>query len=225
MFTKKIFIPLTFLFLFSGNILLASSHSYLSSYYEFKYSQVLGISHELFFEGHYGYGDHLSLYGGFSTAFNRLPERYFIKATLNGFPHFMAYNLTFLGREFIDSGITESSIYPTVKFITRFVDIEAGLGLRFLAGMDESFTISTLYNLKIKFFDNERFKLSYSIKNFDNFYSSNITDLSHNIDSEITLFDNFILLAELGTNNPGQVGMTSFFSSFYANLGVKYSYE
>jgi len=224
MFTKKNFISLIFLFLLSGSLLPASSRCYLSSYYEFKYSQVLGISNELFFEGQYGYGDHLSLYGGFSTAFKQLPERYFLKASLTGFPHFMAYNVTFLGREFIDSGIIESSIYPTVKFITRSVDIEVGMGMRFLAGMPESFTVSTLYNVKFKIFNRKNFKLFYTIKNHDHFYSSNITDLSHNLDSEITLFDSFILLAGIGTENPGQVGFTTIFSSFYANLGLKYSY-
>ncbi|MBB6481367.1 hypothetical protein [Spirochaeta isovalerica] len=223
MHIKRIIISLVFLYC-SANAWSDSSNDFLSSFYRFDYNYINGITNELFFEGHYSYSDHFSIYGGFSTAFHTLPERYFLRASVNGFPHFLEYSITFLGREFTEYEITENSIYPTIKFITRFVDVEAGLGMRFLGGMDESFTVSTLYNLKIKFFDREKFKLSYTIKNFDHFYSSNITDMSHNLDSEIMFFDSFNLLIGLGVTNPGQVGFTSFISGFYGNLGIKYSY-
>jgi len=199
-----------------------NSSTFLSSSNQYTYNRTLGHEDEFFFFGEYQFAQDFTVGGGFSTAFNSFPERFFVSFKVNNHPSFLQYSVTFLSRDFPDYEIRENSIYPTIGLLTRFFELEVGLGFRFLGGIPEGGTISTQYKLKFFLLNFKKYQLTYTIKNFDNFYAANITAISHNLDNMIKINDNWMLTVGLGLRNAGQVGMSSFYSAFYGSVGIRY---
>ncbi|MCP4159096.1 MAG: hypothetical protein GY760_03395, partial [Deltaproteobacteria bacterium] len=113
--------------------------SSLASSYRYMYHRTLGHKNEIFFQGKYSFSDYFIMGTGFSTAFNALPERFYITAELNNLPSFLKYRIKFLSRDFPDYEIRENSIIPTIELSTRFFELELGLSFRFMEALGQNF--------------------------------------------------------------------------------------
>lgn len=220
---NKYFILICIITLLSPLLLYSerSSRLEISSSWQHTYNNTMGHKDELFFHGKHRFSDHLDLNTGFSTAFNALPESFFINMDLKNYPSFLRYRLSLLSRDFPQYEIRENSIYPTISIMTRFVELELGISFRILESDVQIVTTHTLYRLQFNILNNNKYELFLKMSNFNLYRAGNISEIYYTLGNVININDKWGIQADLGLYNPGQVALVSFYSTFFWQLGVK----
>jgi len=194
----------------------------VSSSYRYTYNTTLGHKNEIFFHGKQRFSNHIDVGAGFSTAFNAIPETFFINFDLNNYPNFLRYRLSLLSRDFPDYEIRENSIYPTIALLTRYFELELGMSFRILETGVQTATSHTLYRLQFNILDRKHYRLYFKMSNFDLFFAGNITELYYTFANTVKINDDFFIQADLGFHNTGQLAFASYYSTFFGQVGVKY---
>ncbi len=217
---------LLILFLLSSTLLPLSANiekeSSLASSYRYMYHRTLGHKNELFFQGKYSFSNYFLMGTGFSTAFNALPERFYITAEINNLPSLLKYRIRFLSRNFPDYEIRENSIIPTIELSTRFFELELGLSFRFMEALGQNFSYHLQYRLQWNILIFKGYELSFRAGNFDLFRSDNITSLYYTLENRIMIGKKWIITLDIGIHDAGQTTLSSFFTSIYGEIGFKY---
>lgn len=190
--------------------------------YKYTYDGTLGPKNELFFYGIQDITENLSLSAGFSTAFNSLPESFFLNFTVNNYPDFLRYSISLLSKDFPDYELKENSIYPTISLLTKYVELELGMSVRTLEADIQMVTYHTLYRLQFNILDLKKFGLKFRMSNFDYFHAGNISDLYYVVENSIYLGEQLIITINLGLQNAGQWSFASYYSSVYGQIGMRY---
>ena len=194
----------------------------VSGTYRYTYDSTLGPKNQLFFFGTQNITENLSLSAGFSTAFNSLPEAFFLNLTLNNYPDFLRYRISLLSRDFPDYELTENSIYPSISLLTKYIELELGMSMRILEADIQMVTYHTLYRLQFNILDLKSYGLKFRMSNFDHFRAGNISDLYYTVENSIFVNEQIIIRVDIGLQNAGQLSFASYYSSFYGQIGVKY---
>lgn len=194
----------------------------LGASYRFEYNRTLGAGSELFFQSDFNVTDFWGIGAGFSTAFHSFPERMYISTSIKEFPPFLNYNITFLTRDFSEYGIKETSLFPTVALLTRFFEFEMGSSFRWTHFEDNEFSTHILYRLQVNIIAFPAWELIYKMANFDLFRAENVSTLYHTIGNKIRVDNNWIIVADLGIHNAGQIAFSSFLTALYAEIGFRY---
>ncbi len=205
---------------------LLSGESKIDSYwvgsYRYKYHKTMGHKNEIFFQGSYNLYPNFTMGAGVSTAFNSLPERFYLNLDLINFPSFLRYRLNLLSRDFPDYEIKENSINPTISLLTKYFELELGISFRFINVIENSYTIHTLYRIQWNILNFDKYEFSFKLSNFDSFRSENITSLYYNLGNIIYIGEKWRIEADIGFHDAGQLAFSSFFTSFYTQIGIRY---
>lgn len=216
------FVPVLMLLLAIPAAADEENRAVLSSFYRYEHHRTLGDRHELFFHSDFRINDFVSMGGGFSTAFKALPERMTVTASVENLPSFLKYNLTFLTRDFPDYGIQETSLFPTIALMTRFLEFELGCSFRWVRYVDLSYSSHTLYRLQLNVLNLDHWELFYRASNFDSFRADNVTTLYHILGNRFRINENWVITADFGLHDAGQVAFSSYLTAFHAELGFRY---
>jgi len=186
------------------------------------YKSTLGSKNELFFRGEHRFSSGISIGTGFSTAFYSLPESFYINLKISNHPSFLRYRLMLLSRNFPDYEMKENSINPTIALITDFLELELGLSFRILETENQTATIHPLYRLQFNILDRKHYGLILKMSNFDLFRAGNITDLYYTLGNQVKINDRIHIDIDVGFHNAGQIALSSYYSTFFGQIGVKY---
>lgn len=195
----------------------------VSGSYRHSYNGAIGHKDELFFMGIQNISENLKLATGFSTAFNSLPESFFLNLTLENYPSFLRYSVSLLSRDFPHYGLKENSLYPTISLMTKYFEMELGMSLRVLEADVQLITYHTLYRFQFNIIDLKKYGLILRMSNFDHFRAGNISDLYYIVENSLHVSDQFTIRIDMGLQNAGQLSFASYYSTFYGQIGVKYS--
>lgn len=190
--------------------------------YKYTYDSALGPQNELSLYGVQDLSENTLLSAGFSTAFNSLPEAFFLKFALNNYPSFLRYSINLLSRDFPDYEVKENSLYPTISLITKYFELEIGMSMRILEADIQMVTYHTLYRLQFNILDLKKYGLLFRMSNFDNFRAGNINELYYTVENSLKVNDQFIIRLDMGFQNAGQLSFTSYYSKFFAQVGLRY---
>lgn len=199
-----------------------TGENYITSSYTYAYNRTMGHKNEVFFQGQYTLSKYFSLGAGFSTAFNSLPERFYLNLDIINYPTFLRYRISLLSRDFPDYEIKENSIYPTIALLTKYFELELGLSFRIIETDPRNISTHTLYRLQFNIINLKSYGLSFKMTNFDAFRADNITALHLILENEIKINENFHLEVDLGMFNAGQIAFASYLTSVFGHIGVKY---
>lgn len=194
----------------------------IGSSYKYEYNRTLGVRNELFFQADFKVNEILSLGSGFSTAFHGFPERMYITASVGNVPSFLSYNLSFLTRDYPQYEIRETSLIPTMALLTRFIEFELGSSLRWTQYYDTVFSAHILYRLQVNILDLKHWELNYKMANFDSFRADNVTSLYHTLGNKIYINDKWMISADFGLHDAGQVAFSSYLTALFAEIGFRF---
>lgn len=193
----------------------------VGSSYRYEYHRTLGDRNELFFQSDFDVNEFVSMGSGFSTAFHSFPERVYITASVGNLPSFLSYNLTFLIRDFPQYEIRETSLFPTIALLSRFVEIELGSSFRWTSYSDNVFSAHILYRLQLNILNMKHWELFYKMANFDLFRADNVTTLYHTLGNRFPINENWMITADFGLHDAGQVAFSSYLTAFFAEIGIR----
>jgi hypothetical protein len=194
----------------------------IGSSYRYEYHRTLGARNELFFQGDFKVNEFVNIGSGFSTAFHALPERMYITVSVGNLPSFLSYNLGFLTRDFSQYEISETSLFPTIALLTRYFEFELGSSFRWTKYYDTVFSAHILYRLQVNILDLKGWKLHYKMANFDSFRAENVTTLYHTLGNSIRINDKWLISADFGLHDAGQVAFSSYLTALYAEIGFRF---
>ena len=131
--------------------------------------------------------------------------------------------MNFLSRDFPDYKIRENSINPTIAILTKYFEIELGVSFRFVEALEQSFSFHILFSGHMNILNFRHYDCSFRVSNFNLFRADNKTSLYYTLKQKIRIGKHWIIKVDIGLHDAGQTVLSSFFTSFYGQLGFRYN--